>query len=399
VLDYLAEEVLDRQPDHLVRFLLETSVLERLCGPLCDAVTGRTDSQQPLEDIERGSLFLVPLDEVRDWWRYHHLFADLLRARLAREQPDRVPELHTSAAAWCQEHGLVDDAIRHALAAGDAAWAARLIEQDSDALLWRSEDATPRRWLQALPAELVRSRPRLCLAQAVAAITAVRLEAAASLLDDAERALADRGDQPLEPFESSVGRATSLLANVPAAIALVRAMLARLRGDAERATAFSQQALAQLGERDWLRSFAEHYLAIADWLRGRVVEAEQALARLAAEQLVPGTRYLASLYHNLGQVQRAPRPPGRGAAHLGRRALPAARLGPAAGGRPGHPGLDPPRPEGPGRRPGGDAGGRAGRVEPRSGRSPQSGAGAAGAAGAGPRRHRRSRPLGSGTRP
>src|SRR5215211_3567996 len=305
VLDYLAEEVLDRQPDHLVRFLLETSVLERLCGPLSDAVTGRTDSQQLLEQVERASLFLLPLDEVRGWWRYHHLFADLLRARLVQEQPDRVPELHRAAAAWCQEHGLVDDAIRHSLAAGDAERAARLIEQHSDALLWRSEDATLRRWLQALPAELVRSRPRLCLAQAVAAITAVRLEAAASLLDDAERALAARGDQPEEPFEPSVGRTTSLLANVPAAIALVRAMLARLRGDAERTTAFSQQALAQLGERDWLRSFAEHYLAIADWLRGRLVEAEQALARLAAEQLAPGTRYLAPLYHNLGQVQRA----------------------------------------------------------------------------------------------
>ena len=329
VLDYLAEEVLDRQPDHLVRFLLETSVLERLCGPLCDAVTDRADSQQLLEEIERASLFLVPLDEVRDWWRYHQLFADLLRARLAREQPDRLPELHTSAAAWCQEHGLVEDAIRHALAAGDAAWAARLIEQDSDALLWRSEDATLRRWLQALPAELVRSRPRLCLAQAVAAITAVRLDAAASLLEDAERALADCGDKPQEPFEPSVGRATSLLANVPAAIALVRAMLARLRGDAERTTAFSQQALAQLGERDWLRSFAEHYLAIADWLRGRLVEAEQALARLAAEQVAPGTRYLAPLYHNLGQVQRA-----RG--HLGA-ALRTYEKGLAIAGQDGHP--------------------------------------------------------------
>jgi LuxR family maltose regulon positive regulatory protein len=92
---------------------------------------------------------------------------------------------------------------------------------------------------------------------------------------------------------------------VPAAIALVRAMLARLRGDAERTTAFSRQALAQLGEGDWLRSFAQHYLAMADWLRGRLPEAEQALARLAAEQLAPGTRYLAPLYHNLGQVQRA----------------------------------------------------------------------------------------------
>jgi ATP/maltotriose-dependent transcriptional regulator MalT len=226
VLDYLTEEVLARQPEPLVSFLLETSVLERLCGPLCQAVTGRADSQGLLEQAERANLFLHPLDEVRGWWRYHQLFADLLRARLHQQQPDRLPGLHRAAAAWHEQHGLADDAIRHALAAGDAAWVARLIEQHFDALQQAGETATLRRWLQGLPAELVRSRPRLCLAQAVAAMTAVRLEAAASLLDDAERALADRGEQPQEPFEPSVGRAASLLANAPAMLAAGRAGLA-----------------------------------------------------------------------------------------------------------------------------------------------------------------------------
>ncbi len=110
VLDYLAEEVLDRQPEPLRAFLLETSVLGRLSGPLCQAVTGRADSQALLEAVERANLFLVPLDEVRGWWRYHHLFADLLRARLHQERPERVPELHQAAAAWSEGHGLVDDA-------------------------------------------------------------------------------------------------------------------------------------------------------------------------------------------------------------------------------------------------------------------------------------------------
>jgi LuxR family transcriptional regulator, maltose regulon positive regulatory protein len=119
VLDYLAEEVLDRQPESLRSFLLETSVLERLSGPLCDAVTGRTDSQRLLEQAERANLFLVPLDGQRRWWRYHHLFADLLRARLRQTRPERVGGLHHAAAAWCERHGLVDDAVRHALAAGD----------------------------------------------------------------------------------------------------------------------------------------------------------------------------------------------------------------------------------------------------------------------------------------
>ncbi|HEV2256271.1 MAG TPA: hypothetical protein VGS06_24235, partial [Streptosporangiaceae bacterium] len=123
VLDYLADEVLDGQPGPVRAFLLETSVLERLSGELCDAVTGRPGSQAMLAGIERAGLFLVPLDEERGWWRYHHLFADLLRARLRAEQPGRVQALHRAAAAWFDEHDLADDAVRHALAAGDAAWA------------------------------------------------------------------------------------------------------------------------------------------------------------------------------------------------------------------------------------------------------------------------------------
>jgi LuxR family maltose regulon positive regulatory protein len=306
VLDYLTEEVLDRQPGHLVRFLLETSVLERLCGRLCEAVTGRADSQELLERVERANLFLVPLDEVRGWWRYHHLFADLLRARLQQADPERVPELHRAAAAWCEQHGLVDDAVRHALAAGDAAWVARLVEQHWDAMLWRSENVTFRRRLQALPAELVRSRPRLCLAQAYGALLSGRLEAVEPLLADAERALADRGDQPQEPYEPSVGRAVSLLANLPAAITLAPAMLARERGDAERTAEFAQQALTHLTDADrTLRFSAEYSLAVADWLRGRLVEAEQALTALLTEQRAAGAHYLAPLYRDLGQVQHA----------------------------------------------------------------------------------------------
>ncbi len=199
VLDYLADEVLDGQPGQVRAFLLETSVLERLSGELCDAVTGRTGSQAMLHDIEQAGLFLVPLDEVRGWWRYHHLFADLLRARLEQEQPGRVPELHRAAAAWFDEHDLGDDAVRHALAAGDAAWAARLVERYVDALLRRSEGVTLRRWLSMLPVELLRARPRLCLAQGFSAVVSGQLEAIEPLLDDAERAFAATGGQPREP--------------------------------------------------------------------------------------------------------------------------------------------------------------------------------------------------------
>ena len=189
VLDYLAEEVLERQSEQVRTFLLETSVLERLSGPLCDAVTGRAGSQALLEQVERAGLFLVPLDEVRGWWRYHHLFADLLRVRLQGERPGRAADLHHNAAAWYEEHGLVDDAIRHAVAAGEMSWAARLIEQHFDMVYnVHGEAATIQRWLSALPDDLVRSRPRLLLAQALMAATTGHVEVVERLLDAAERA-------------------------------------------------------------------------------------------------------------------------------------------------------------------------------------------------------------------
>src|SRR5215216_1355561 len=303
VLDYLTEEVLDGQPDHLVRFLLETSILERLCGPLCDAVTGRADSQALLEQVERANLFLVPLDEVRGWWRYHHLFAELLRARLEREQPERVPGLHRAAAGWCERHGLAEDAVRHALAAGDVGWAARLVERYADGLLVRGESATVQRWLAALPAELAGSRPRLLLAQTLLALISGRLEAVEGPLNAAERAFAAAG---VEPYEPSVGRAASLLVNVPAKIALDRAALAAYRGDAAQASAFARRALADIGEGEWmLEAYARGHLAMAEWLGGRLAQAERAFASTIAQWRAAGERFLpVRLAEFLGQAQR-----------------------------------------------------------------------------------------------
>ena len=309
VLDYLTGEVLERQNPQVREFLLETSVLERLTGELCDAVTGRAGSQVMLADIERAGLFLVPLDEVRGWWRYHHLFADLLRARLQAEQPGRVQALHRAAAAWCEEHDLADDAVRHALAAGEAAWAARLVERHVEELLGRSEGVTLRRWLSALPAESVRARPRLCLAQAYAAAQGFQLEALEALLDDAERAFAVSGDEPYEP---SLGppQGDSVLANVPAGIAFLRASLARLRGDAALAAGYNRQALAHLGEDDWfMRSFVHWNRAVTDWLDGRLEPAERGLAEVLAERRAVGALFAGFLpmrvWYDLGEVQRA----------------------------------------------------------------------------------------------
>ena len=304
VLDYLAGEVLERQSEQVRTFLLETSVLERLSGPLCDAVTGRAGGQAMLEQVERANLFLVPLDEVRGWWRYHHLFADLLRARLRQEQPGRMAALHQNAAAWCEEHGLADEAVRHTLAAGDTTWAARLIERHFDETFWPGERATVQRWLSALPAELAGSRPRLCLMRAVLAVAGGDAEGAGPLLDAAERASADAED---EPFEPSAGKAASLLVNVPAAIALCGASLAELRGDADGTAAFASQALAKTGEGEsMLDSTARWLLAMAEWLRGRVAEAERGFAASITGWRAAGERYSAAFAcHHLGQVQRA----------------------------------------------------------------------------------------------
>ena len=305
VLDYLAEEVLEQQPDRVREFLVETSVLERLSGELCDAVTGRPGSQALLEQVERAGLFVVPLDQVRGWWRYHHLFADLLRARLQQEQPGRVPELHRNAAVWYAGRGLADDAIRHAVAAGEMTWAARLIERHFDELFYlRGEGATVKRWLSALPGDLVRTRPRLLLAQALLASYDGRMEKAEPLLGAAEQAYAGAAE---EPFEPTVGRAGSMLVNVPALIAIRRGFVALLRGDAEETAAFASRALAESKEGEWLlNSTARGYLGLAEWLRGRLVEAERAFASTIARGQAAGQATLTGWHrYQLAQVQRA----------------------------------------------------------------------------------------------
>jgi ATP/maltotriose-dependent transcriptional regulator MalT len=304
VLDFLAEEVLDHQPDQLRRFLLETSVLERLSGELCDAVTGRAGSQAMLEQVERANLFLVPLDEVRGWWRYHHLFADLLRARLREEQPGQVVRLHRNAAAWYEAHALADEAIRHAVAAGEMTWAAQLIEQHVDERILRGEGATLARWLAMLPDGLISARPRLCLAQAFVAVAESDVDAAGPALDAAECAL---GCAAEESFESSAGPASSFLVNVPAAIALERAVLAHLCGDGENTAVFASRALAATGKGEqMLESLARWYLAVAEWLCGRLPEAERAFASSIAQWRAAGQPTLTAWgCDRLGQVLRA----------------------------------------------------------------------------------------------
>jgi LuxR family maltose regulon positive regulatory protein len=304
ILDYLSEEVLERQPDEARSFLYKTSVLDQLCGSLCNAITGRSDGQVMLERLERGNLFLESLDEERHWYRYHQLFADLLLVRLQSTNPEQVSELHSKAAAWYEANELVREALRHALAAGEAVWAAQMVEQHIEDLLSRGEGETLRGWMAALPGEIARSRPRLALAQAIVAFNAGRFQETASFLEDAEQALATA---PNEPFEPTIGKSMSMLTNVPAFIALLRASLAAFRGEAERAIELAHQAQAHLAKREQgLRISVRWNLAQADWTRGRLEDAEHAFDDLVTEGREAGTPHLMLTAGSvLGRIQRA----------------------------------------------------------------------------------------------
>jgi len=166
IIDYLGGEVLDGLDHDTRSFMLETSILDRLSGPLCDAVTGRDDGVRRLDEIERANLFLVPLGSRRGWYRYHHLFGELLRQELAHVDPGVLPDLHLRAAGWLAAEGSIDDAIRHACAAGDQTLATELVVAHWRAAFNRGELATVDRWLDELPEAIVSSEPDLALARA-----------------------------------------------------------------------------------------------------------------------------------------------------------------------------------------------------------------------------------------
>ena len=190
IVDYLVEEVLEHQPEAVRSFLLHTAVLGRLTGPLCDAVTGRDDGSAMLVTLERANLFVIPLDDRREWYRYHHLFADVLRGRLLSEEPGRIPLLHQRASHWYESHGHVEDAVRHALAGRDFDRAAQLVELAVPVLRRSRQDAVLFGWLKALPDAAIRRSPVLSVFYGGMLMVAGDLAGVEQRLDDAERALA-----------------------------------------------------------------------------------------------------------------------------------------------------------------------------------------------------------------
>ena len=228
VIDYLADEVLARQPPQVRDFLLRTAILDRLHGPLCDAVTGGTDGTRTLADLERGNLFVVPLDTERSWYRYHHLFADVLHARLLAEHPEQVPDLHERASGWFAARGLVADAVRHALAAENFDRAAFLIEEALPQIRPTRQDGLLLTWVRSLPEPVVLRSPVLCILSSWSLMMSGDLDAAESRLDDVEAALAAGAE---DADLAATWADTEDLRTAPAMVSVYRAALAQARGD------------------------------------------------------------------------------------------------------------------------------------------------------------------------
>jgi LuxR family maltose regulon positive regulatory protein len=184
IADYLAGEVLQRQPLEVQNFLLQTSLLEKLSAPLCEAVTETENAQAMLETLERANLFIVPLDSERQWYRYHPLWAEMLQTRLKREAAQQIPEFHRRAANWFVANGFIDEAISHALAANEPEQAASLLQSIAKALVMRGGSATLQTWLGKLPGEVIHARPELLIAQTWALVTDGRLDEATAILND-----------------------------------------------------------------------------------------------------------------------------------------------------------------------------------------------------------------------
>ncbi len=265
VLDYLAEEVLHRQPEHIGNFLLQTSILERFCAPLCNAITEREDGKEMLDVLEHGNLFLIPLDDQRQWYRYHHLFAEVLQAHLKEAQSNQMFALHQQASSWFEQNHLPAEAFQHAFTANDFERAARLAED-----AWREKERSFQTaawlgWVKKLPEAVVCSHPRLCFQLGSAFSDAGEPEKSEAHLQNAERTLAGAIDQ---------AEAKSLRVN----IALIRANNAQIQGNLAETMRYAELAI-QLTPKDdvYLRAQAVITLELIHWTTGNLESSLQAM--------------------------------------------------------------------------------------------------------------------------
>jgi LuxR family transcriptional regulator, maltose regulon positive regulatory protein len=266
IVDYLVEEVLKSQPEPIRRFLLQTAILDRLNGSLCDALTGLEEGNARLKALQRGNFFVIPLDDKRNWYRYHHLFADVLRLHLMAEQPEQVSALHRRASEWYEHNSSAADAIHHALAAKDFERAATLIELAIPEMRRNRQEATVTElgWLKALPDDLVRFRPVLSLDYAYALFGGGELETVEARLRDAERWLDTTADTA-----GMVVVDEEQFRRLPAMIALLRAAQALARGDMPEAVKNARQVLDLAPDDAHLMlGGAASVLGLAAWANG-----------------------------------------------------------------------------------------------------------------------------------
>jgi LuxR family maltose regulon positive regulatory protein len=277
VVDYLAEEVLERQPEDVRQFLLLTSVLDRFTSALCDTVTDDTEGKAMLERLDRANLFLVALDDRRVWYRYHHLFADVLRARLLDEHPDLIPTLHRRASGWYEANDEVTEAITHAMAGADFERAAQLVELAAPALRRRRQESTLRRWLEALPEDIYADRPVLAITLVGARMATGDTTGVESLLRQVESTLDQITPPPIVYDDDEY-------AGLPVQVKIYRAALALLGGDLDATIAHATSALDLVEPTDHLRrGSAAALLALAHWTEGDLATAEQRYSEAVRE--------------------------------------------------------------------------------------------------------------------
>ncbi len=310
VLDYLIEEVLEQQPETIHSFLRQTAILDRMTGSLCDALTGQDDGQQTLEYLEQANLFIVSLDDERKWYRYHHLFADLLHARIRQSQSDTLADLHIRAAKWFEQNNSPREAVNHALLGRDYDRAARLIERSAANSFQPGQLQALLDWINNLPDELARTRPRQHIYKAWVLATWMlsvsgQFEGVEPLVKDTERLLRSDDFWAMSPIEEQ-----EMLGNLTA----IRAFAAVLSNDFTRAIEHATQAIEMLTEESlWACSICQWVRGIVYRERGDLEAAGQSFSEMvrlgkvmsSVFDIVIGMYDLANIYREQGQLRKS----------------------------------------------------------------------------------------------
>jgi LuxR family maltose regulon positive regulatory protein len=290
IFDYLIEEILNRQPENVQDFLLDTSILGRLTGDLCNAVTNQPDGQEILDLLVRTNLFILPLDKDRQWYRYHHLFADLLQKQLTQKRPGFIHELHKRASLWFDGEGFSEEAITHSLATKDFEFSAQILEQNIPVMLERGEELSLiAKFFSKLPEEFIRSHPYLSIQRIWGLVFSGRLDEAEERFQEVE-------------YQPGIDKDKDLTGH----IALVRALIANIRGNMESAILLAQQADELIPAKDVVVRGMIPYILGNGYLEiGKLNNAEQAYDQIRQIAISANNLWaLTVAYHGLAQIKK-----------------------------------------------------------------------------------------------